>query len=57
MAHPSRPPEEAMHKMPPPLLHVTVVKNMIRLIQGQAGLRATLGRSGRPPMPLLCMGE
>lgn len=57
MAHLSRPPEEAMHKVTQPLLHATVVRNMIQHIQGQAGLRATLGRSGRPPMPLLCMGE
>ena len=57
MAHLSRPPEEAMHKTPQPLLHATVVRNMIQHIQGQAGLRATLGRSGHPPMPLLCMGE
>lgn len=57
MAHPSRPPEEDMHKMPQPLLYVTVVRNMIQHIQGQAGLRATLGRSGRPPMPLLCIRE
>ena len=57
MAHPPRPPEEAMHKVPQPLLRVTVVRNMIQHIQGQAGLRATPGRSGRPPMPLSCMGE
>lgn len=32
MAHPSRPPEEDMHKMPQPLLHATVVRNMIQHI-------------------------
>ena len=57
MAHPSRPPGEDMHKMPQPLLLVTVVRNMIQHIQGQAGLRATLGRPGRPRMPPSRMGE